>query len=331
MIPTFLCLALTLAGGDYEPGKVSTIKTKDVHYALRVPKDLVKAKGGPAIVFIHGSNMRGENYALSLETARELNDWVLIAPTGPKQANEKAYNHDPGDERYVEKVIDDVEKRLKIPITRLYVGGHSQGAFLSHAVAAAMPDRVDGVLAVSGGSWAAPRRLMRKGKNAGEIPIALVHAQNDPVVPIAVSVEVYDAYRKAKHEDVRLFAPTDGEHMFLRLPIVAAFQWLELMNQESTARVSEIQAKVDVAKDPRTAWDANRMRQRLDKSAGDAASKKITADAKKSLADLTARLAKAKKPLDDKLRADCYTYLAEYGMLEGDGAWREQMRRLMPS
>src|SRR5262245_18948606 len=221
MIPTLFCLALWLAGGDdYEPGKVSTIKTKEVHYTLRVPKDLVKSKGGPAIVFMHGSSMRGENYALSLETARELAEWILIAPTGPKQASENAFNHDPGDERYVEKVIDDVEKRLKIPLTRIYVGGHSQGAFLSHAVAAAMPDRVDGVLAVSGGSWASPRRLLRKGKNGGEIPIAIVHAQNDPVVPVAVSIEVYDAYRKAKQEDVRLFCPTDGEHMFLRLPIV---------------------------------------------------------------------------------------------------------------
>ena len=44
--------------------------------------------------------------------------------------------------------------------------------------------------------------------------------------------------------------------------------------------------------------------------------------------NIETRLAKAKKPLDDKLRADCYTFLAEYGMVERDGAWRETMKKL---
>ncbi|MFO0983435.1 MAG: alpha/beta fold hydrolase [Planctomycetota bacterium] len=239
---------------EYQLGTVSTIQANDVHYALRVPKDYSAARGAPAIIFLHGSNMQGESYARSLEVFHELADWILIAPTGPMKTGDQSYNHNPGDERYVASVLNDVEKRLKIKTTRLYVGGHSQGAFLSHAVAAHLADRIDGVIAVSGGSWINPFHLLRKGGKSGEIPVALVHGQDDPVVPFAVSVSIYDAYRKVKHEDVRLFAPTEGAHMFLRLPIIAAWQWLELMNETRREKLLEILNKTDAAKDPRTVW-----------------------------------------------------------------------------
>ena len=145
---------------------------------------------------------------------------------------------------FVEEVLrqaDDVEKRLKIKLGKTYVGGHSQGAFLSHAVAAHIPSRIDGVLALSGGSWASARKLSRKRKGKKlPIPVAIVHAQNDPVVGLGASIYVYDAYIKAGHEDTRLFAPKDGAHMFMRLPVLPALKWLDLMN---ATRLSQVETE----------------------------------------------------------------------------------------
>jgi predicted esterase len=324
-----IALPLTFVlADDYELGKMSTIKTKEVHYAIRVPKSLDKAKGAPAIVFIHGSNMRGEAYVGSLETARDLDDWVLIGPTGPHKVNDEQYNHDPGDEKYVASVISDVEQRLKIKLTRIYVGGHSQGAFLSHAVAAHIPETIDGVLAVSGGAWVSPRKLERKGGKKGEIPIAIVHGQDDPVVAMAFSsIPVYDAYVKAGHGDVRLFAPAEGAHMFMRLPILQAWGWLELLNEKRRDKAAEILSKADPEKDPRTAWDAAHMVKRLDKGgkseAGDRVIRSLTAAGKKKASDFAARLQKAKSPLDPKLIAEGWTFLADYGMVAAEAEWRK--------
>ncbi len=325
------CLWLSAAAGEkeFEVGKVRTIQADDLHYALRVPRAHKQQEddGLPTILFIHGSNMRGENYVGSLESASELKDWMLIGPTGPKQAGDDAFNHDPGDERYIEKIIDDVEKRLALKIGRLYVGGHSQGAFLSHAVAAHLPDRVDGVLAVSGGSWTTPKELVRKGKGRkGLIPIALVHAQDDPVVDFLASVEVYDAYVKAKHADARLFAPAEGAHMFMRLPILDALRWLDLMNEDRPSEVRKVLSSTKASDDPRTAWDAANVADRLaDKKGGNAAAarKQIEADARKRAKDIKKRIGKAKKGIDEDLAREAWTFLADYGMVEGQGEWRQ--------
>ena len=329
MSATLLIAALVLVPGEkWKAGKVSTIQTKNkLHYALRVPKKRNKKTGNPAIVFLHGSNMRGENYARSLETSKALEDWVIIAPTGPKKVKDKQYNHNPGDERYVAKVIEDVVDRLGIELSRIYVGGHSQGGFLSHAVAAHLPKKIDGVLACSSGSWAGTRKLQRKGKGRARqlIPIALVHAQDDPVVSVRASVAVYDGYLKSKHTDVRLFIPRQGAHMFMRLPILDAIKWLDLMNETKRSKALKVLSKVKADKDPRTAWDAAHVVKRLSKgkkhAKADAVIAKIKKIAKKLARELEKRIKKAE--LDPELRAVAYDFLGNYGMVESKGAWRK--------
>ena len=334
MLPALLvtvAAAFVTAKKEFEPGKLSTIKTDDVHYAIRVPKKLDKKNGTNTIVFIHGSNMRGENYAGSLETASELKDWILIGPTGPHQAGENAYNHDPGDEKYIGEIVEDVEERLKVKIGRLYVGGHSQGGFLSHAVAAHLPERVDGVLAVSSGSWATPKKLMKKGKGRTKspIPVAIVHAQNDPIVGFGASVAVYDGYVKAKHPAARLFGPADGLHMFMRLPILEAIAWLDLMNSDDKGEVSKVLSKTKASKDPRTAWDAAHRLKELSKgksTKADGVIKSLKVEAKKRAKDLEKRLKKAKKKgADPELIAEAWLFLGDYGMLEPTGGWRDAL------
>ncbi|MFQ5506773.1 MAG: alpha/beta fold hydrolase [Planctomycetota bacterium] len=334
--PLLLALLLGVPGDEFEPGKVSTIKTKKLHYALRVPKKRSKKAGNPTIVFLHGSNMRGENYAWSLETARSLADWVLICPTGPHKVMDKdMYNHDPGDERYVAKVIEDVEERLGIKLSRVYVGGHSQGGFLSHAVAAHLPRKIDGVIACSSGSWVSPRKLVKKGKGRGKlpIPVALVHAQDDPVVDVRASIGVYDAYLKAGHEDVRLFIPAQGAHMFMRLPILDAVAWLDLMNETKRQNALQILSRTKLDKDVRTAWDAARIVKRLSKKGKNAKAesvlKKVRERAQKKAKDLEKRIKKAGKGLDAKLKAEAWSFLGDYGMLQSQGRWRKSLKRAM--
>lgn len=322
-------LVTSIAPKEYEPGKLSSIRTDDVHYAIRVPKKQEK-DGTKTILFIHGSNMRGEDYAGSLETANDLKDWILIGPTGPNASGETSFNHDPGDEKYIAKIIEDVEERLEVKIGRLYVGGHSQGGFLSHAVAAHLPDRVDGVLAVSSGTWATPKKLMKKGKGRSKapIPVALVHAQNDPVVDVRASVAVYDAYLKAKHEATRLFIPAEGQHMFMRLPILEAIAWLELMNEEESREVSKVLSKTKASDDPRTAWDAAHRLKDLSKggksSKADAVIASIKVEAKKRARDLEKRLKKAKKGPDPETITEGWLFLGDFGMIDPDGGWREE-------
>jgi hypothetical protein len=188
------------------------------------------------------------------------------------------------------------------------------------------------VIAVSGGSWVSPRRLERKGGKKGEIPIAVVHAQDDPVVGFTgTSVPVYDAYLKAGHGDVRLFAPEEGAHMFMRLPILEALQWLDLMNEKSREKAGTLLSKADPDKDPRTAYDAAQMVKRLEKSgkseAAERTIKAVAAAAKKAAKSFQDRLSKAKPPLDKALIAEGWKLLADYGMVEGEGDWRKAFEK----
>lgn len=312
---------------EFEAGKVVTVRTQEVHYALRVPQRPAPDAGWPCVLFVHGSNMRGEDYVASLETAPLLEEWLLIGPTGPQQSGENRFNHGPGDERYVEEILDDVEGRLKIPIGRLYVGGHSQGAFLSHALARHMPDRVDGVIAVSGGSWATPGKRTKRGRGRSKepIPIAIVHAQDDPVVPLAASVSVFDAYLQAGHDAIRLFVPPQGAHMFLRLPIVPAIEWLELMHATDLALLEAVLEKTGVDKDPRTHWDAAQRILQISSRhpAARSALEALELLARERSKDLARQLSRRKGPFGREEEQDCWAFLGGYSMLEAKGPWRK--------
>ncbi|MDX2064195.1 MAG: PHB depolymerase family esterase [Fimbriimonadaceae bacterium] len=86
------------------------------------------------------------------------------------------------DPAFVMAVVDAIGRKTSIDPRRVFVCGHSNGAFLSHAVAARYGDRVAAIGAVAGTTGVGERRL---AKPTGRPSVMLIHAVDDSVVAYA--------------------------------------------------------------------------------------------------------------------------------------------------
>ena len=91
------------------------------------------------------------------------------------------------DVAYASRVIDDVNANFAVDTTKTFASGFSNGAMMSHRLACALADRIDGIAGISGGS--------AEFDNDGNqyfvcnpqrpIPILHIHALNDRNYPYA--------------------------------------------------------------------------------------------------------------------------------------------------
>src|SRR5688572_10416575 len=115
-----------------KPGSIGLLKAagKGMRYFLRVPKKYNPRDGARLIIFLHGSNMNGLAYLRSFEAMKWCEDDILCCPNGesgtdPFGANNSGFGSAP----FVADVTEEIQKAFRTTVT--YVGGHSQGAFLT--------------------------------------------------------------------------------------------------------------------------------------------------------------------------------------------------------
>jgi poly(3-hydroxybutyrate) depolymerase len=219
-----------------KPGATALVKAagKGMRYFLRVPRTYNPKYGARLIVFLHGSNMNGLAYLRSFEAKKWCEFDILCCPNGengtdPFGANNFGFESGP----LVADVTQEVQKTFKTTIT--YVGGHSQGAFLSYNVILNFPDLYRGAFPMAGDCWMQNEpnlwedkpEVLKKQK---EIPIAVIHGKADPVVPFSQGEHAYDCFRAMGWTKLRLFAPPNLNHMFMLAPVNEAIEWLDAMN-----------------------------------------------------------------------------------------------------
>jgi predicted peptidase len=83
--------------------------------------------------------------------------------------------------------LDDVKVQYRIDEARIYATGMSAGAYAAWRLAASRPTDFAAIVLVAGGG------LDDFACGLKNIPVWLVHNQNDPVVPTSESTELYDA------------------------------------------------------------------------------------------------------------------------------------------
>ncbi|OGV79915.1 MAG: hypothetical protein A2340_16095 [Lentisphaerae bacterium RIFOXYB12_FULL_60_10] len=122
------------APASVEPGKCAWLKFPDgIAYFLRVPASYDAKKGARLIVFLHGSNMNGLAYLRSFEAKGWCRDDILLCPNGEQGRDVfGANNFTFGSASPITDVVAAVKKAFKV--TRTYIGGHSQGGFVTYSV-----------------------------------------------------------------------------------------------------------------------------------------------------------------------------------------------------
>jgi poly(3-hydroxybutyrate) depolymerase len=269
-----------------KPGTTGLLKSagKGMRYFLRVPRRYDPRAGARLIVFLHGSNMNGLDYLRSFEAKKWCEDDLLCCPNGeqgtdPFGANNFTFVSAP----LVADVTEEVQKAFKTTVT--YVGGHSQGGFLTYSVIMHYPDLYRGAFPMAGDCWMQNEpnlwedkpEVMKKHK---EIAIAVIHGRADPVVDFSQGEHAYDCFRAMGWTKLRLFAPKQLNHAFMLSPVDEALDWLDAMNGRNEKKSLGLAAKWAKEGEWGWVWHAARASKKggaLQRSAEDAAAKAVPA------------------------------------------------------
>jgi thioredoxin-like negative regulator of GroEL len=206
-------------------------------------------------------------------------------------------------------------------MSRVFVGGHSQGAFLTYMLVMNFPEEFAGAFPIAGGLifQAEPAAYEDAAVVAAQrrVPIAIVHAPNDPVVEYSSSQHAWEAFDEAGFPALRLFDDTQAGHMFAHLPIEEALRWLEAHASDDPERLLAFAAQRSGQEGERDAAAALGKARRLDakkalKSKLDAAAKKLDADAAKAAKPLVLKMGQGGAAWADEF----FAFRTRFGLLE---------------
>ncbi len=249
---------------DAKPGVLTDGQTESgLNYHLRVPKGFDKKKRYTAVALLHGSNYNSRDYVEGFPgNWPEIADrYILVGFDGEQlssasrdgvRAFNATYVEFSGDRvgepwRYnqtpwlLAQALDQLRKEL--PIERWFVGGHSQGGFLTLAMAMFYPEHLEGAFEVSGNllvqcepSFFTDEKIRAAQRR---VPIAIVHGVKDDVVEFSAATYTHEALQDGGFPLLRLFAAADQGHSWAFLPIDEALVWLEELSSDDPAALLE--------------------------------------------------------------------------------------------
>jgi predicted esterase len=241
-----------LAAGKIVDGSTDGLLT----YSVRAPEGYKPGdpKKWPVALVLHGSNMNGKAYVGTLATAwpEIARDYILLGINGelPSSlaADSPAFNYTyvnyvgrstfggfPGTDRESPALVREAMDELKkiYPIEHYFVGGHSQGGYLTYSLLMNSPEAIAGAFPVSAEVifQCEPSAYEDPAIKAAQraVPLAIVHGKNDPLVPFDSGAYAAGLFLDAGWPAVRFFADDNAAHMFGRLPVGPAIRWLEAM------------------------------------------------------------------------------------------------------
>jgi phospholipase/carboxylesterase len=115
----------------------------------------------------------------------------------------------PESSQLLEELVSEVSRRLKIPATRMLLGGFSQGSMITTDVALRLSERPAG-LCVFSGSLIAEEKWQSLAQKRGPLPVLQSHGTFDPILPY-VGAEALRALLQGAGLEVQ-FLRFDGPH-----------------------------------------------------------------------------------------------------------------------
>jgi predicted esterase len=240
-----------LAAGKIIDGSTRNLLT----YSVRAPEGYKDGdpKRWPTIVILHGSNMNGKAYVASIAQAWPdiARDYLILGINGevPSDLGEdprfnfsyinfmgrSTYKGFPGTDRESPGLIGEAldELRKVYPVGRYFVGGHSQGGWLTYCILMNFPEKIAGAFPISCGLLMQyePDVFKDEALCAAQrsVPLAIVHGKNDPMQDFSMSQYAAGQFGEQGWPGLRLFTSDTAGHMFMLLPVGEAIRWLEAM------------------------------------------------------------------------------------------------------
>ena len=296
-------------------------------YFVRPPDGWKKGKRVDAIILLHGSNwttkgmvwvtaknwpdiaknymligLQGETWSKYSEPPDFRHNYTYVNWMGNSTYKGYPYTH-----RESPQLVADVTEELseKYGWKRTFIGGHSQGGFLTFLMYMHFPELYAGAFPVAGGMviQAEPdvfkdKKLMKAQR---AMPLAIVHGTQDNVVSYSTGQYIRDRYDGSGFPLMKLINPEMG-HPYDFLPIGDAIEYLDALSTTDTKVLVDYANKAAKAKDWATVSAAL-----------------VRADAIKA----RKKLAAAEKKLDKQAKKDAERYAELLKKGEG-GDWVDE-------
>lgn len=187
---------------------------KVVPYRVYLPKSYDGASAKPLVVMLHGV-LGDERYYFSglfdpavIKGEAERRGYILLGLNG----RGRFANYSREGQVDVFEALNAVTRDYKIDASRIYLTGHSSGAFGAWIVASSKPEKFAAVAAVSGGPPAQGEVLTSLLAKLKTMPAMIAHGAQDGIAPVQLSRAMKAAAEKAGMKITYLEVP-DGDHM----------------------------------------------------------------------------------------------------------------------
>jgi polyhydroxybutyrate depolymerase len=210
---------VTLACGSVEsPGQSSgappampttgtgTVEVGGRPVTVHVPKRYSPARPAPLVIALHGytSDAAELETFLQLTPESEKRGFVYAYPDGSTDdRGDRFWNAtdaccafsgaEPDDSRYLSELISSIQRSYRIDRARVYLIGHSNGAFMAFRMACEHADQVAAIVAVNGASWNDAARC----RPSEPVSVLAIHSSADETVVFTGGVMDGVAYPSA--------------------------------------------------------------------------------------------------------------------------------------
>ena len=214
----------TAAQAPLEPGlHNTTIDVEDVGtitYGISVPRDYDPSEPRPLVLALHPGGSPGPGYGMQFlrgVVGPALQGWgaIVVSPDAPDRswANETS-------DRGVIALLDDVMEKYAIDRNRILVTGFSMGGRGTWYMASRHPDLFTAAIPM------AARSDSHDAEQVGDMPVFIIHAREDQVVPFAPAEQL--AQEMDERGQTVSFLPLDGVGHFQMgaEPLRVAGEWI---------------------------------------------------------------------------------------------------------
>lgn len=242
-------------------------------FNLRMPDGWKEGEPTDVIILLHGSNwtttgmvavtaknwpeigkrfailgIQGQNWAKWSEPDDLRFNYTYINWVGKSKLQGFPYTHRESP-FLVGHLLDEFKERFNFQ--RTFVGGHSQGGFLTYVMQMHYPDKIDGTFPIAGGMiiQAEPdnfddEKLIQQQR---ETPMYILHGSKDFVVRTSMGQYAYNRLLAHDFARVKFHSPPNG-HPYDFLPVDKAIRWLDMMTTHDAASLAKFADELVAAK-----------------------------------------------------------------------------------
>lgn len=206
-------------------------------YWYRLPKDLDPKNPPDLLLMLHGT---GLDHRWSFANHPIVGDFrkrdIVVSPDALTPGQGGTFNFVQGPKGGEQIVGLITEFKQRFPIGRVYLYGHSQGAFFCYWFAGEHPELIDGIVAHAGNVLDVKHGKLAKEK----VAIGILHGRADAVVPVDCALRTEKIYReqgyaKLKLEIVEGLTEQSG-HWPLPVQVAQMLTWLDQVSTQSAAQ-----------------------------------------------------------------------------------------------